>query len=90
LLKLLASPEETAEWERRYRAGGMGYGEAKQRLFELYEAKFGPLREVRADWAKRPDEVEDILSTGGRRARAIARDVMAQVRDACGIVVSRE
>ena len=90
LLKLLASPEETAEWERRYRAGGMGYGEAKQRLFELYEAKFGPLREVLADWAKRPVEVEDILSAGGRRARAIARDVMAQVRDACGIVVSRE
>jgi tryptophanyl-tRNA synthetase len=90
LLKLLATPEEAAEWERRYRAGGMGYGEAKQRLFELYEAKFGPLREARAQWAARPNDVEDILTTGGRRARAVACELMAEVRDACGIVVSRQ
>ncbi|RMF77914.1 MAG: tryptophan--tRNA ligase [Planctomycetota bacterium] len=88
LLKLLADPEETAEWERRYRAGGMGYGEAKKRLVELYEAFFGARREARADWAARPDDVEDILRTGARRARAIAQEVMADVRDACGIVVA--
>jgi len=29
LLRLLAEPAEVQEWERRYRAGGMGYGEAK-------------------------------------------------------------
>ena len=32
LLRLLASPEETAEWEARYQAGGMGYGDVKKRL----------------------------------------------------------
>ncbi len=86
LIKLMASPEETAEWERRYRAGGMGYGEAKQRLYELWEAQFGSRRELRAQWAARPDDVEDILRTGGRKAREVAREVMAEVRDACGIV----
>jgi hypothetical protein len=30
--------------------------------------------------------VEDILATGGRRARAVAQAVMTDVRDACGIV----
>ncbi len=45
LLKLLATPAETADWERRYRAGGMGYGEAKKRLNELYEEKFGSRRD---------------------------------------------
>jgi tryptophanyl-tRNA synthetase len=90
LLKLLAPPEEAAEWERRYRAGGLGYGEAKQRLAELYEKTFGPRRELRAQWAARPDDVEDVLRTGARRARAVAQEVMADVRDACGIVVAMD
>jgi len=90
LLKLMAAPPEVAAWEQRYRAGGMGYGEVKQRLFELYEAFFGPKREQRAAWAARPDEVEDILRAGARRARAVAQEVMADVRDACGIVTARE
>jgi len=90
LLKLLAPPTEAAEWERRYRAGGLGYGEAKQRLAELYEQTFGPRRELRAQWAARPDDVEDILRGGARRARSVAQEVMAEVRDACGIVVAAD
>jgi tryptophanyl-tRNA synthetase len=90
LLKLMASPSETAEWAERYRKGGMGYGEAKKRLAELYEERFGPARERRAALAARPDDVEDILRAGGRKARAVARQVMADVRDACGIVAARD
>ena len=86
LLKLLATPDEVAEWEQRYRAGGMGYGEVKKRLFELYEQKFGPARERRAEWLKKPDDVEDILRTSARKARAVAQEVMEEVRAACGIV----
>lgn len=88
LLKLLATPAEVAEWDRRYRAGGMGYGEAKKRLAELYEETFGPRREARAQWASRPDTVEDVLRDGARKARAVARAVMDDVRAACGIVVA--
>lgn len=88
LLKLLASPDEAAEWAQRYRAGGVGYGQAKERLADLYEAKFGPFRERRADWAARPAEVEDILRTSAAKARAIAREVMAEVRAACGLVTT--
>ena len=86
LLRLLATPEETAEWERRYRAPGMGYGDAKKRLAELYEQIFGVRREVRARWAARPGDVEDVLCNGAARARALAVQVMEDVRDACGIV----
>jgi len=89
LLKLLASPEEVQEWEVRYRAGGMGYGEAKARLADLYEQTFGPYREAYGRWLARPDDVEDILRTGGRRARVVAQEVMDEVRSACGIVTAR-
>lgn len=89
LLKLMAPPAEVAEWERRYRAPGMGYGEAKKRLAELYEERFGPHREHRAWWAARPDDVEDMLRTSAARARGVAQEVMADVRDACGLVTAR-
>jgi tryptophanyl-tRNA synthetase len=86
LVKLMAEPAELAEWEQRYRAGGTGYGDVKKRLVELYEARFGTKRELRAQWVARPDDVEDILRSGAKRARAVAQEVMADVRDACGIV----
>jgi tryptophanyl-tRNA synthetase len=90
LLKLFAPPDEIAEWEQRYRAGGMGYGDAKKRLHELYEEQIGSRREHRDDWASRPDDVEDILRSGAAKARAVAQEVMAAVRDACGIVTARD
>ncbi|MBN2447857.1 MAG: tryptophan--tRNA ligase, partial [Phycisphaerae bacterium] len=86
LLKLMAPPDEVNEWAQRYRAGGMGYGDAKKRLAELYEEQFGIKREARAQWVARPDDVEDVLRSGAKRARAIAQQVMAEVRDACGIL----
>jgi len=89
LLKLLAPADELAEWERRYRAGGLGYGEAKKRLAELYEERFGPYREKRAEWVARPDDVEDILRSCGQRARGVACEVMEDVRHACGIITAR-
>jgi len=89
LLRLLADPAETAEWRERYAKGGTGYGDAKKRLAELFEARFGPARERRAALAKDTAHVEDVLATGGRKARAVAQAVMDDVRKACGIVVAQ-
>ena len=89
LLRLLATPEESQEWATRYRAGGLGYGEIKKRLVAVFEETFGPARERRAKLAAEPDTVEDILRDGGRRARAVARQVMEDVRSACGVITAR-
>ncbi|HPF39550.1 MAG TPA: tryptophan--tRNA ligase [Phycisphaerae bacterium] len=88
LLKLFTTPEETAEWVNRYRAGGMGYGDVKKRLAELFEERFGPAREKREALVKDAAYVEDVLAEGGRKARAEAKKVMERVRSACGIMVS--
>ncbi len=87
-LKLMAEPDELENWRKRYLAGGVGYGEVKKRLVELYEANFGVLREKRKALAARPRDVETILQEGARRARATAGRVMERVRDACGIAVA--
>ena len=86
LLKLFATPDETAEWENKYRAGGMGYGESKKRLFELYVEQLGPARQHYEELSKSPDEVDRILADGASRARAVAVETMKEVRAACGLV----
>ncbi|HUN80443.1 MAG TPA: tryptophan--tRNA ligase [Phycisphaerae bacterium] len=89
ILRLFATKEETAEWEKRYRAGGMGYGDAKKRVAELFEEKFGPARERRAKLETDSAYVDDVLAASGKKARAVAQGVMSQVREACGIVVAK-
>ena len=74
----------------KYRAGGMGYGEAKKMLADVIERVLGPARERRQKLEADPDYVEDVLRKGGLHARSVARGVMADVRDACGLITSKE
>lgn len=88
LLKLFASESELVEWEERYRRGGMGYGEAKKRVFELFGERFGAAREKYEKLSRDKDWVNDVLADGGKRARAVAGRVMEEVRAATGLVTS--
>ncbi len=85
LYRLFATPEEAAAMADRYRAGGMGWGDAKKALFEIYERTFAPFREKRAELEKRPDEVEDILRQGAARAKAHAAATLHRARAAVGL-----
>ena len=90
LYKLMATGDEIKALEERYRAGGMGYGEAKELLAQVVERVLGPARERREKLAADHDFVEDVLLSGAAKARRVARKVMAEARDACGIVVGKE
>ena len=85
LLRLFASPEELAEWDRRYRSGGMGYGEAKKRLAELMIEYFKPYRQKRSELEKNPDAVNAMLKRGAERARAVATPTLVAARKAVGL-----
>ena len=85
LYKLFATPDEAAAMAARFRAGGMGYGEAKKALFEIYERTFAPFREKRAALEKDPDYVADVLKDGARRARERASDTLHRARAAVGL-----
>ncbi|HOK94566.1 MAG TPA: tryptophan--tRNA ligase [Anaerohalosphaeraceae bacterium] len=85
LLKLVASEAETAEWKDKYKTGGVGYGTVKKRVVELLHDYFHPFRQKRQELEKNRDYVEQVLSDGARRARAIAAQTMRRVRDAVGL-----
>jgi tryptophanyl-tRNA synthetase len=84
LYSLFATEDEKAALAARYRAGGMGYGEAKGMLLAKIEEHFGPFREKRKQLAANPSFVEGVLRQGAAKARAEARATMALVREAAG------
>ncbi|MCB9850655.1 MAG: tryptophan--tRNA ligase [Phycisphaerales bacterium] len=89
ILSLMASPDELADWEARYRAGGTGYGDVKKRVHELFEEVFGEARERREMLARDLDYVEDVLVTGASKAHRVAEPLMDRVRQACGLATAR-
>lgn len=89
ILSLMVSDDERKEWEARYRAGGMGYGDVKKRLAEVFEEVIGPARERREKLAADADYVEDVLVEGVEKARRVALPLMERVREACGLVTGK-
>jgi tryptophanyl-tRNA synthetase len=85
----LFDAEKAAEFEPIYVKGGVGYGDIKKRLAEAYIARFMPLTDKRKEIAANQSYVEGVLEEGAKRARAVAKEVMAEARDAAGIVVAR-
>ena len=89
LWSLFAKPDEREELFARARAGGLGYGEVKKDLLGRILDYYGPMRERRAEFARRPEAVEDILADGARRARELAAPVVADARDVAGLGPAR-
>ena len=85
LWSLFASEAEREEMFARAKAGGLGYGHVKKDLLERLLEFFGPMREKRAELEKRPDEVEDILASGAKRAQQLGAPVLAAAREAAGL-----
>lgn len=73
---------EVDDLKARYRAGKVGDVEVKTKLANAINAMLDPMRERRRQVLARPGDVREILVEGSRRARAIAQDTMARVRQA--------
>ena len=85
LLKLVAPAAVAKDFEGRLRAGGLGYGDLKQALFEHYWNYFAEARQQRAQLAGNLDHVNKILAEGAQKARTKAREVLKRARQAGGL-----
>jgi tryptophanyl-tRNA synthetase len=75
----------TKELAARYRAGGMGYGEAKQALYELILDYFGEARKKRQALMADPGYIDSVLRQSAEAARAEVAKVTQAARQACGL-----
>lgn len=85
LYKLFATQEQVLALRERYLAGGMGYGHAKQALFEIYWEFFRTAREKRAELENNPDYVLSVLKKGAEKAHVIAAKTMTDIRQKVGL-----
>jgi tryptophanyl-tRNA synthetase len=85
LYKLVADPADYAQMESDFRAGGVGYGDFKKRLFSALWEYFAPMRERRDEILDDPGYVEKVLRDGRERANQVAEEVISRVRSATGL-----
>jgi len=85
LYQAFASSEETAAMRAAF-ADGIGWGDAKQRLFERIDAEIAPLRERYETLIAQPQRIEAQLRDGAQRLRArYATPTLLTLREAVGL-----
>ena len=84
IFRAFASEAETEAF-RQALLDGLGWGEAKQLLYERIESDVAPMRERYEAFMADPAAIEAILQQGAQKARAIATPKIAALRDALGL-----
>ncbi|UCZ83537.1 tryptophan--tRNA ligase [Pseudomonas sp. L5B5] len=84
LFQAFSTVEQAAEF-RGELLQGLGWGEAKSRLFQLLDGELGEARERYHQLIARPSDLEDILQAGAAKARNVATPFLAELREAVGL-----
>jgi tryptophanyl-tRNA synthetase len=84
IYQAFASEPETAALRQLY-ADGIGWGDAKQMLFERIDQEVAPMRERYQALISHPQQIEDLLQAGAEKARAVATPFMGELRQAVGL-----
>jgi len=84
LYELMAPQDKIDEMYANYRAGGYGYGHAKQELFELIITKFAKERETFSHYMNHLEELDKILFSGAEKASKVANETLRRVREKLG------
>ena len=84
LYKLFAPMERQENLAARYRAGGMGWGEAKGELFNLLNELIRPMRDKYDDLMADKSYIDDKLREGAEKARALASRKLSIIKKEAG------
>jgi tryptophanyl-tRNA synthetase len=84
LFQAFATPAQSDEF-RSELLQGLGWGEAKNRLFQLLDNELGESRERYHLLIERPADLEDILQIGAKKARSVATPFLHELREAVGL-----
>ena len=84
LYKHFASQEEITRLAKRYRDGGMGWGDAKEELFRVMEVELSPMRARYDALVEDKKKIDAILKSGASRAREHAKRKLSLLRKKFG------
>jgi len=84
IYQAFASADETAALAKAY-ADGIGWGDAKQMLFERIDREVAPMRAKYEELINNPAKVDAILLKGAAKARELATPFIQELRHAVGL-----
>ena len=84
IYSLIASKEKKEILKTRYTTGGLGYGEAKEILFNEILERFQKERDLYNTYHSNKSKVEGVLKDGAKKARKQAQIVLKRVRSKVG------
>ena len=84
LYQLLGSASQTSAMRKNFLQGNYGYGRAKEELYELILEKFKEERALYNHYMQHEQELEAKLKKGADKARAVAQEVLQNVREKLG------
>ena len=84
IYSLIASKEKKEILKTRYTTGGLGYGEAKEILFNEIVERFQKERDLYNTYHSNKSKVEGVLKDGAKKARKQAQIVLKRVRSKVG------
>ena len=84
IYSLIASKEKKEVLKTRYTTGGLGYGEAKEILFNEILERFQKERDLYNTYHSNKSKVEAVLKDGAKKARKQAQIVLKRVRSKVG------
>lgn len=84
IYKAFATEEQTAIFHHEL-TSGLGWGEAKQRLFEVINNELAEPRERYRELLAKPQLLEEILQAGATKARKLAKPFLEKLRESVGL-----
>ncbi len=84
IYQAFANADETAALAKAY-ADGIGWGDAKQMLFERIDREVAPMREQYQALINNPAQLDTILLAGADKARQMATPFIRELRHAVGL-----
>ncbi len=77
---------QVEDFKTRYRAGTVGDVEVKKSLVDAINMHLEPMRERRREILSQPGRIREILYDGSAKARRLAQETMAEVREAVKLI----
>lgn len=84
---LFGTKDQFNDLEKRLNAGGLGWGHAKEELFEIINIQITPLREKYEEIRKDEAFLKEVLANGKNRALEISNKTLNRVRTALGVQI---
>ena len=77
---------QVEDFKTRYRTGTVGDVEVKKSLVDAINMHLEPMRERRREILSQPGRIREILYDGSAKARRLAQETMAEVREAVKLI----